>query len=168
MGNKQSTQPSPEIIIYNEPQIRFSHDLVNRLQKERLKKDAQTQGEGEGILPEEIERIVKYRVENELKKIQERQEEVQTRIKEEIERSRIFIEDSGANSVTTERDVKELVLRIERKYEDKILPDLIEQQRAVISCYKNNNTRTLDCWEQVQSFKRKTHDVIQEYVTNQK
>ncbi|CAG8439506.1 8533_t:CDS:10 [Diversispora eburnea] len=102
---------------------------INRLQKERLEASTQSEG-GEKILPEEIERIVKYRVENELKKIQERQEEIQTRINEEIERSRTFIEDSGANSVTTERDIEELVLRIERKYEDKILPDLIEQQRA--------------------------------------
>lgn len=49
-----------------------------------------------------------------MRKIQEREDEVQSRIKEEIERSRIFIEDSGINSVSTERDIDELVVRIER------------------------------------------------------
>ncbi|CAG8477085.1 4420_t:CDS:2 [Acaulospora morrowiae] len=89
----------------------------------------------EPILPEELDRLVRARVEEELNRIRERDEEIQQRAKEELF-ERTIIEDSGANAVVTERDIQELILRVERKFENKVSPDLIEHQQAVISCYK--------------------------------
>ncbi|CAG8663911.1 7541_t:CDS:2 [Cetraspora pellucida] len=167
MGSKQSTPA--EMVIYNEPPIRFSHGLVNKLQqelqKERLRKTQPTVDNAtEPILPEDIENIVQTRVERELNRIRERDEEIQRRIEVELVKRRAFIDDHGLNAVVTEQDIEELILRVERKYENKIPTELIEQQRAIISCYKNNSTHTLDCWEEVQQFKRKVQDAIQEYV----
>ncbi|CAG8513475.1 717_t:CDS:2, partial [Cetraspora pellucida] len=90
-----------------------------------------------------------------------RDEEIQRRIEVELVKRRAFIDDHGLNAVVTEKDIEELILRVERKYENKIPTELIEQQRAIISCYKNNSTHTLDCWEEVQQFKRKVQDAIQ-------
>ncbi|CAG8481454.1 4969_t:CDS:2 [Acaulospora colombiana] len=90
----------------------------------------------EPMLPEELERIVRARVEEELNRIRELDEETQWRANEQLLQNRIIIEDSGANAVVTERDIEELTMRVERKYGNKISPELIEHQRAVISCYK--------------------------------
>ncbi|KAF0373303.1 DUF1690 domain-containing protein [Gigaspora margarita] len=169
MGGRQSTPA--DMVIYNEPHVRFSHGLVDKLQqelqKERAKKPQLTVGKGnEPILPEDIENIVQARVERELNRIRERDEEIQRRVEVELVKRRAFIDDHGINAIVTEQDIKELNLRIERKYENKIPLELIEQQKAIISCYKNNSTHTLDCWEEVQQFKRKVQDTILEYVTS--
>ncbi|CAG8579472.1 4454_t:CDS:2 [Funneliformis mosseae] len=173
MGAKQSLETP--IIIYNEPNIRFSHGLVDQLQleKERMKnaKNESTYPSdippvGGQVLPEELENIIKVRVENELRRIREREDEVAKRAQEELFKQRAILGDSGANAVATELDTNELIDRIQRKYENKVSSEVIEQQRAVISCYQNNSSRTLDCWEEVQKFKRVTQEAIQEFVTS--
>ncbi|CAI2163899.1 13308_t:CDS:2 [Funneliformis geosporum] len=177
MGAKQSSFETP-IIIYNDPNIRFSHGLVDQLQleKERMKnaKNESTYPSdippippaGGHLLPEELENIIKVRVDNELNRLRERDDEIAQRAQEELNRQRVILGDSGANSVATELDTNALIDRIQRKYENKVSSEVIEQQRAVISCYQNNSSRTLDCWEEVQKFKRVTQEAIQEFVTS--
>ncbi|RGB35702.1 hypothetical protein C1646_698907 [Rhizophagus diaphanus] len=172
MGAAQSLETP--ITIYNESNIRFSHGLVEKLQRERerakhakqeISQPATYSGDGK-VLNEELENIIKVRVDNELKRIREREDEVAQRVQEELFRQRITLTDSGANSASTEHDINELIEKIERKYKSSVSSEIIEQQRAVISCYKNNSSRTLDCWEEVQKFKRVTRDAAQESIAS--
>ncbi|RIA95486.1 hypothetical protein C1645_816564 [Glomus cerebriforme] len=173
MGAKQSFETP--LTIYNDANIRFSHGLVEQLQQERerakyAKKQVVSQPtnnvpSGDQVLNEELENIIKVRVDDELRRIREREDEVAQRVQEEFKQG-AFLEDSGANAVATEHDINELIERIERKYENNVLSEIIEQQRAVISCYKNNGSRTLDCWEEVQKFKRVTREATQESITS--
>ncbi|CAG8497615.1 21949_t:CDS:2, partial [Dentiscutata erythropus] len=115
MGGRQSTPV--DMVIYNEPQIRFSHGLVDKLQqelqKERAKKSQLTAGRGatEPILPKDIEEIVQARVERELNRIRERDDEIQRRVEVELVKRRAVIDDHGINAIVTEQDIQELILR---------------------------------------------------------
>ncbi|CAG8483909.1 7283_t:CDS:1, partial [Scutellospora calospora] len=68
----------------------------------------------EPILPEELENIVQTRVEKELNRIRERDEEIQRRIEVELIKRRAIIDDHGLNAIATEQDIQELILRVER------------------------------------------------------
>ncbi|GBC01902.1 hypothetical protein RclHR1_04380003 [Rhizophagus clarus] len=176
MGAKQSVDSQPPITIYNEPNVRFSHGLVEQLQREKERAKQAKQGisqpttyypSGDGqVLNEEMENIIKVRVEDELRKIRERDDEVAQRVQEELFRQGVTLSDSGASSAATEHDINELIERIERKYKNNVSSEIIEQQRAVISCYRNNTSRTLDCWEEVQKFKRVTRDAAQNHIAS--
>lgn len=63
-----------------------------------------------------MENIIKVRVEDELRRIREREDEVAQRVQEELFRQRITLTDSGASSAATEHDINELIERIERYY----------------------------------------------------
>ena len=66
------------------------------------------------MLNEELENVIKVRVDDELTRIREREDEVAQRVQEELFKQRALLGDSGANSVATEHDIDELTKRIKR------------------------------------------------------
>jgi hypothetical protein len=68
-----------------------------------------------------LENIIKVRVDDELRRIREREDEVAQHVQEELFKQGVSLSDSGANAASTEHDINELIERIERYYPYSIL-----------------------------------------------
>ena len=51
-----------------------------------------------------------------------------------------------------------------RIHELKIDDKLVQIQERVMNCYRNNLDRTLDCWREVEEFKKVSIQVMDEYL----
>ncbi|KAL1914999.1 uncharacterized protein VTP21DRAFT_7704 [Calcarisporiella thermophila] len=151
MGSGES---KPETLIFynSDVPIRFSADLVHQLEAERGNVSASR---------EDIERQVRARVQEELKRLHEQQEELREQSARELEQKNST---HLGNAVVTERDIEAMIEKT-KKYEQREIPrEVKERQEAVIACYLNNKTRPLDCWEEVQTFKESVHRMQKEFV----
>ncbi|CAG8618053.1 2659_t:CDS:2 [Paraglomus brasilianum] len=116
MGGGQS---KPDVIVlYNETQVPIR----------RPRQPIPT-----SVSSNEIDQIVNARVAAELRRMQELDDEIFSRAEAQIRQE---YPDSGVNSVVVERDIEELIGRIERKYENRGSAGVAEQRRAVIECYR--------------------------------
>ncbi|KAI8381419.1 uncharacterized protein BYT42DRAFT_566459 [Radiomyces spectabilis] len=157
MGATQSK--SEPIIFYNQNvPLQFSQGLVDSLEA-RKPKSAAT--DAPKARPEEIEAIVRQRVEEELKRAQQQQEEVNKRAYNELSKKNI---ENDHNSVVMNSDIETMIQRIKRSPAKEVPAEIIERQEAVVLCYKNNQSRPLDCWEEVEAFKESVTEAQRKFV----
>ncbi|ORX56780.1 hypothetical protein DM01DRAFT_1382218 [Hesseltinella vesiculosa] len=139
MGATQSK--SDPVIFYNQNvPLQFSQGLVDSLES-RQKAPATT---------EELESIVRQRVAEELSRNQQKEDDMKQQLFNDIAKQNI---DNDQSSVALSTDIHNIIQRIQRASTKEIPTEVIDRQEALVLCYKNNQSRVLDCWQEVEHFK---------------
>ncbi|KAG0169167.1 hypothetical protein DFQ28_003940 [Apophysomyces sp. BC1034] len=147
MGAQQSKSSEPVIFYNQNVPLQFSQGLVDSLE---TRTKTASSSESSNARPEEVEHIVRQRVAEELQRAQEQQEEINKQIYGDIAKRNI---DNDHNSVAMGADIDNMIQRIQRSSAKEIPAEIAERQEAVVACYRKNESRPLDCWEEVEQFK---------------
>ncbi|WFD35455.1 hypothetical protein MCUN1_002309 [Malassezia cuniculi] len=112
----------------------------------------------------ELDSTIHQKIRAELAKLRKQEADVQKQIELALEKENIeragkpwFGKDKGQSSVLLEQELNALRSKI-GKYSQ--LPSissfagLQEARDAVVKCYRDQPTRTLDCWKEVEEFKK--------------
>ncbi|ORX91882.1 hypothetical protein K493DRAFT_339089 [Basidiobolus meristosporus CBS 931.73] len=149
MGAQQSRQEP--LVFYGESDValKFSHDFVNQLQRNNHS-NSSNDHKSDSLSPAEIDQIVEKRVSQELKKI----------------RSSLAVEQEKKRPSTKviEQDLERLADKNKIRSEKPLAPEIEERQQNLISCYKNNQDKPLDCWKEVEMFKESVEKARKEFV----
>ncbi|KAJ3323130.1 hypothetical protein HDV06_002142 [Boothiomyces sp. JEL0866] len=97
------------------------------------------------------------------------EETVQERVNKELalqQEKRIIHEKRSADQVA--KEAQDLLRRQAEIPVLKISPEVELAQEQVILCYRNNPTRVLDCWKEVEAFKLAEKKALEEYVVTNK
>ncbi|KAI7902564.1 uncharacterized protein BX663DRAFT_509680 [Cokeromyces recurvatus] len=142
MGAKQSKSSEP-IIFYNQNS--------NPLQFNQGFNEPVMENKKEPVVSnEKIEQLVRERVVQELQRLKEQQEQVNKRSYDELAKKNI---ENDHNSIAMAEDIENMIQKVQRTAPSDIPPTVSKRQEALIMCYKKNQTRPLDCWEEVEQFK---------------
>ncbi|KAI8069343.1 hypothetical protein BC940DRAFT_297487 [Gongronella butleri] len=152
MGATQSKQSEPVIFYNQNVPLQFSQGLVDSLES-RQKAPATS---------EEVENIVRQRVAEELSRTQSQDQSLKQQLFDDIAKQNI---DSDQNSVALSSDIQNMIQRIERSSPKAIPADVAERQEALVLCYKNNQSRVLDCWQEVEQFKESVVKAQKQFVS---
>ncbi|GAN04824.1 DUF1690 domain-containing protein [Mucor ambiguus] len=135
--------------------IQFSQSLVGTLEK----KAEQTT---ERVQARQVESLVRQRVAEELEKIKQNQSELSEKFY--IQLTEENAEKDNLNAVTTNNDIESMVQRISRSSAKELPAQVKMCQDAVIACYNNNKSRSLDCWKEVANFKEAVAEEQKKFV----
>ncbi|KAI9296164.1 hypothetical protein K502DRAFT_341190 [Neoconidiobolus thromboides FSU 785] len=173
MGSNSSKQASDEPLVFYAPtqaKLSISQDLLQDLtgvrnnqpsnnntvtsNKEEIKKDFKKQADLEF---ENMERIVDERVLQEVERIQKEQELLFNSVKDK--------------RLTDSNYLLDYVKELNSKHltnEPKQNKVIEEAKETLIACYRNHNKRTLDCWKEVEDFKKAVNNAQKELIKAQK
>jgi len=174
MGASQSK--SDEKVFPNETPISFSADVVNQLE-DRLE-SPETSPERQSTL----DSIVRGRIQSELQRLKQEEEDVRQQIeaaleKENLDKEKSMTEggeeespDSTVGKVSSSTalmgDLEEIKGKIDKYHDRRNLdnfPEIRTTAEAVQQCYKNNSGNPLDCWRQVEAFKASVSQLEKDY-----
>ncbi|OBZ84336.1 hypothetical protein A0J61_07613 [Choanephora cucurbitarum] len=152
MGATQSKTSEP-VIFYNQSSpLQFPQTFVEPVETKQPPAE---------VSNEKIEQLVRERVAEELKRAKEQQEQVNRRTYGELAKQNI---QNDHNSIAMSEDIEGMIQQLKRSAPSDI-PDVIaKKQEALIVCYKNNQTRPLDCWEEVEQFKHAVADEKKRFI----
>ncbi|KAF8573892.1 hypothetical protein K439DRAFT_1399433 [Ramaria rubella] len=178
MGAGQST----EKVIYSETPIQFSNDLVNRLSDELA--SPKTNPAQQSILDDHV----RSRIQAEIARLREEEEEVKAQIERALQRENIDRErssavpesehgDESSNNGTTDgavrsstslmedlREVQTKVERFQRRRGLDDVPDVKATSQTLVECYRANQNTSLDCWKEVAAFKKSVGQAEQKFI----
>ncbi|SAM05662.1 hypothetical protein [Absidia glauca] len=124
MGATQSK--SEPVIFYNQNvPLQFSQGLVDSLETKQKSTTTSTQPAGS---TEDVEKLVRQRVAEELERTQRQQQELNQQLYGDMAKQNI---DNDRSSVALGSDIDNMIKRVQR----------------------NNASRVLDCWQEVEHFK---------------
>ncbi|KAI8093721.1 uncharacterized protein BX664DRAFT_330408 [Halteromyces radiatus] len=151
MGATQSkTEP---VIFYNQNvPLQFSQGLVDSL--ETRQKSSQP---APAHTSEEVDNLVRQRVAEELERTHQQQQQLYG----DIAKQNI---DNDVSSVALGTDIKNMIQRIQRSSPKEIPAEIAERQEALVLCYKKNDARVLDCWQEVEQFKESVTKAQKQFV----
>ncbi|EPQ58514.1 hypothetical protein GLOTRDRAFT_127009 [Gloeophyllum trabeum ATCC 11539] len=164
MGAGQSKAESDE---------HFSEEVVNNLSDNLASPDTPPERQSS------LDAHIRSRIQVELARLREEEEHVREEIERALEKENLDRErdmagdetDSGVGQVKSTTallgDVDELRKQVERFHSKKDDDDFVAarlKSEAVVQCYKNNPSTTLDCWKQVDEFKASVAHLEERYV----
>ncbi|KAI9357193.1 hypothetical protein BD770DRAFT_389242 [Pilaira anomala] len=141
MGSTQSKSAQP-VIFYNQ-----SSPLQHSQGYEEPVKNKE---EPIPVSNEKIEHLVRERVAQELKRQRDEQEQANKQAYGDLAKKNI---QNDHNSIAIGEDIDTMMQKLQRSTPADIPAVIAERQEALIVCYKNNQSRPLDCWEEVEEFK---------------
>ncbi|OBZ91388.1 MICOS complex subunit mic19 [Choanephora cucurbitarum] len=144
MGASQSTAQEPVIFYNPNVPLQFSHSLIGSIEK----KVEQTAERREA---RQVESIVRQRVAEELKKIEQTETQLKQSVYDDLT-EKDQLKDKGASEL--KNDVEAMKQRLSRSAAKEVPTSVKKYQDEVIACFKKNKDRSLDCWEEVASFKQ--------------
>ncbi|OZJ04482.1 hypothetical protein BZG36_02674 [Bifiguratus adelaidae] len=157
MGAGQSREPGQDTVIFfnNDVPLRFSQNLVDQLEtrKPRAAPSYPTDSDSTSTSHPDFERQVQERVQEELRRIRERESQLKGKVEQELARDD---GSSSANAVVTENDIEQMVKRIKRANPKEVSPEVTKAQQTVMECYRSKKIHPLDCWAEVEHFKKTT------------
>ncbi|CAO3636544.1 unnamed protein product [Cunninghamella blakesleeana] len=106
---------------------------------------------------QEVEALVRQRVAEELERSQQQQQQLYG----ELSKQNI---NHDQNSVALKTDIENLIQRIKRSPHKDIPTEIAERQEALVLCYKKNESRVLDCWQEVEQFKESVSKAQKHFV----
>ncbi|KAI9477768.1 MAG: hypothetical protein EXX96DRAFT_568111 [Benjaminiella poitrasii] len=139
MGAKQSKSSEP-VIFYNQNSPLQGLDEPIQTKKEPVIVESN----------EKIEKIVQERVVKELQRMREQQEQADRHNYDELAKKNI---ENDHNSIAMTEDIENMIEKLKRSTSSDISSVVSERQEELIVCYKKNQSRPLDCWEEVERFK---------------
>jgi len=185
MGAGQSTvsnEGEDEKVFYSQTPVQFSQDVVNHLSDHAA--STETTPERQTTLDAHI----RARIQAELEHLRQEEENVRQEIaqaleKENLDREREMAgheqaadaEDSNAeggvgsvkSSAALQGDLEEVRQKLDKYKAKQELTESLEikaHAEALVTCYKNNPTTTLDCWREVQTFKASIAELEKQHV----
>ncbi|KIY64583.1 hypothetical protein CYLTODRAFT_457065 [Cylindrobasidium torrendii FP15055 ss-10] len=165
MGASQSK--SEEKVFTTETPISFSPDVVDRLAANVTSSEVPAERQLT------LDGHVRARIQAEMARLRKEEEEVRAKIeaaleKENLDREKTLATDGDVkDSASLLNDLEEIKAKVERFQERKALvdyPELKGIQEKVLACYRNQPTRTLDCWREVNQFKVAVDQLEQKFV----
>lgn len=178
MGASQSKADEEPKVFYNETPIQFSQNLVNHLAD-----TVDTHPERQSTL----DGHVRARIQSELARLREEEEEVRQQIELALEKENLDRERDMAGDVSTTSeadsgaigdvksgevllgDLEEVRTKVERfqtRQQLVELPELKTKGEAVVSCYRSHPSTSLDCWREVSEFRAAVSQVEQQYIAS--
>ncbi|KAG8894180.1 hypothetical protein FRC01_013128 [Tulasnella sp. 417] len=173
MGADQSKPSEPSGKVFtNEQPVQFSQDLVDHLS------DRITSTSPDSARQSTLDEHVRSRIQAELSRLQSEEEQVRQQIEAALEKENLDKETELANkgaedgkpatsSSALAEELEEVQKRAERFLERKKmddLPEVKEKQEALLKCYSNNRTTSLDCWREVEEFKQSVASLEKKFV----
>ncbi|QRV86163.1 hypothetical protein RhiJN_14181 [Ceratobasidium sp. AG-Ba] len=154
MGSQQSAPAGGQVVYSNETPIQFSQDVINHLSDTRSSPNPAPERQ------QVLDAIVQERISSELKRLQDAEAAVQADIqaaleRENLDREKQITEGSGsAEGLRAElEEVQKRAERFKSRLALEHAPEVKESQARLVTCYKANQDRPLDCWEEVLHFK---------------
>lgn len=112
-----------------------------------------------------LEAQIQARVHAELQKLQSQQSAALSKAHEAIASASPEPKDNEKSRDGVNAQVQELRKQLEARKQIKNLPEGVETARGeVIRCLRENDRRPLDCWAEVESFKKEVKKMEQEWV----
>ncbi|KAG0226312.1 hypothetical protein BGW42_003771 [Actinomortierella wolfii] len=134
MGASQSRQEPMVFMNEDDPvQVRISSNFVNQL----------AQAQPSAGSPQDIENQVRQRVQAELERIKLQENEFVN-----------YKSTTNANAIVTEQEIDQLSKQHPQKHVKALPEEIVKAQDALVACYKKNSERSLDCWAEVEEFKK--------------
>lgn len=173
MGADQSkpSEPSGKVFTNDQP-VQFSQDLVDHLS------DRITSTSPDSARQSTLDEHVRSRIQAELSRLQSEEEQVRQQIETALEKENLDKETELANKgaedgkLTTSssalaEELEQVQKRAERFLERKRMddfPEVKEKQGALLKCYSNNRSTSLDCWKEVEEFKQSVASLEKKFV----
>jgi len=171
MGADQSkpSQEEEKVVYSDQSNVSFSSDLLNHL-SDSLSSPTPTPAR-----QETLDSHIRQRIQTELQRLQAEEQEVRAEIERVLEKENLDKEVAGAeegkevHSEILSRDMEELKKKVEkfegaRAMRGEGREEVKAKQEAVVSCYKSNPSRPLDCWREVGDFKESVAKLEQHYI----
>ncbi|KAI8349399.1 hypothetical protein BD560DRAFT_410289 [Blakeslea trispora] len=144
MGASHSTVQEPVIFYNPNVPLQFSHSLIGSMEK----KVEQTAEKREA---RQVESIVRQRVAEELKKIEQTETQLKQSVYHDLTEKEIA---KDQNVFDGKDDVEAMKQRLSRSAAKEVPAAIKKQQDEMVACFKKNKDRSLDCWEEVANFKQ--------------
>ncbi|TFK26360.1 hypothetical protein FA15DRAFT_667442 [Coprinopsis marcescibilis] len=178
MGAAQSTaHDDDQKVFQNQVPIQFSPDVVNQL-SDNLE-DMETTPQRQSL----IDAHIRARINGELEALKREEEDVRQQIetaleKENLDRERSMAGESSsaddgasAGGVKTSAslfgDLDQVKQQVEKYHAKRSLseyPDIQAAGSALVECYRQNTSTSLECWKEVENFKTSVGRLEQEYL----
>lgn len=179
MGQTQSRgAPGGEVVMQAPAHvpIQFSNSLVQHLDRAKeVRRSAEdrdvTNWQSMSTKAATVEEHIQERVEAELQRIRNREEQVRRDVEAELSRRNVETEkraDDPLNAVAMEQDIAALQKRFDQKMVKSTSAADSKMAMAakedLLACLKANGTKSLDCWSEVEEFKRRVTHLQQQYI----
>ncbi|KAF8610504.1 hypothetical protein BDV93DRAFT_483789 [Ceratobasidium sp. AG-I] len=167
MGAQQSTPGEGQVVYSNETPIQFSQDVINHLSDTRSSPNPAPERQ------QALDAVVQERIHSEMKRLHEAEVAVQADIQAALERENLDREKQvaentdGTSSEELRAELDEVQRRAERFKSRLALghaPEVKESQAKLVTCYKANPDRPLECWEEVVQFKESVSKLEKDFV----
>ncbi|PVG00302.1 hypothetical protein CPB86DRAFT_782882 [Serendipita vermifera] len=181
MGGAQSKDPVV-LPVRNESSIKFSPGVLSQLSNNLDSTTTSPERE------EALDRHVRERIHAELVKLQEEEEDVKKALraaleKENLGRERAIAGDTSAEgdseatnagsrgTASLREDIEAVKRRAEKYAQRKHLGGdtaIEESRQALVKCYREHLQRPLDCWREVEEFKKQVGAIEAKFVESLK
>ncbi|KAI3625160.1 hypothetical protein CBS9595_000521 [Malassezia furfur] len=120
---------------------------------------------------EVIDSSIQEKIHAELSKLRKQEQDMQKKIELALEKENIerqgkpwFGKDKGQSSELLQQELNRVKEQIEKFNKRSIdsFPALKKAREDIIQCYRNDTKRTLDCWREVDAFKKAIADAEKE------
>ncbi|WFC99344.1 hypothetical protein MYAM1_002088 [Malassezia yamatoensis] len=116
---------------------------------------------------EVLDSSIQEKIHKELNKLRKQEQDVQEKIRLALEKENLdregkswFGKDKGQSSELLQQELDRVKAQIEKfnKHSLDSFPSLKQARQDVVQCYRNQETRTLDCWREVETFRKALAD----------
>ncbi|KAK8853144.1 hypothetical protein IAR55_003845 [Kwoniella newhampshirensis] len=167
MGANQSSPAAPgqeQVISAPEPgtSVQFSPSLIDRLSSPTHSSSSPSSSSSASS-----DDIVKRRLAAESAHLRSQEAEILSKISAALEKENLDKEKPGMSSEVLGRDIEEIREKVERIKERKAGKDKGEVRKAregVEKCYLSHPDKPLDCWKEVELFKKEVAKLEQAFV----
>ncbi|KAF1808593.1 putative altered inheritance of mitochondria protein 13, mitochondrial [Eremomyces bilateralis CBS 781.70] len=157
-GNSKPASDASQHVFSADSPVRFSHDLVESLQKSP---------QSDSIRNQALELHIQTRLASELEKAQADSAAHLAQLSTQLS-SASASDSSDAPDVGREVVAKEIAsLRTKlagRKKVEEVNPSVEAAQAAVVRCLREHDRRPLNCWEEVEAFRREVGTMERAFV----
>ncbi|KAF2202098.1 hypothetical protein GQ43DRAFT_9352 [Delitschia confertaspora ATCC 74209] len=178
-GNSKPADNLSQHVFSSDAPVRFSNELVDSLQKNTQTDSTRSKNQElqyQTRLTSELEKLR----DQEAAKLSHLQEELSSEPEPELQPSLTEkVVDAVSNSSTlaekqrqhnmsrdlVTREIEALKKKLEgRKRIDELDPNVVKAKEEVVTCLRTNDRRPLDCWKEVETFRREVGKLEHQFV----
>jgi altered-inheritance-of-mitochondria protein 13 len=115
-----------------------------------------------------LELHIQARVADELKRLQSRQDAALKEAQEKLSQTPIPEDEKASSKLSSQsvnKEVDTLRARLEQRKKVRDVPTEVERARSdVVRCLREHDRRPLDCWQEVETFKKEVRRMEEEWV----
>jgi len=143
-------------VLHGETPVRFSNALVHTLT---------STGETSLSREQALELHVQARVSEELRRLEEREGEILRGVEERMEKKAEDGGNSGGDREKVRQEIEGLRARLVGLHGvGEVTEEVQLARKGLVGCLRMNDARPLDCWKEVEEFKRQARRMEKEFV----